>query len=421
MQRDEPATDSSIRTVRHELSMRSLFSLLAILAGLWLIWRLWQIVLLIVIALVLAGTISPVVDWLEHHRIKRNWGLAIVLLALLGVITGIGAIVVPSLVSQVSSLIASVPAMQTRVLSYVSRIPTLAHATQSFQAMRVEQLLAPVGTYALAIASGTATVIVLGLTTVVLAFYFLADAERVKGFFFALLPRRFHLRSARILLDMETVVGGYVRGQALTSVLIAIFTFVILWIAGTPNPVALAVVAAFADLIPFIGGVLVILPAGLATLGQGILPTIVICVALIIYMQLESHILVPRIYGQVLRLSPLVVVIALLIGGELMGIVGALLALPAAAGIRVVIEQLRIELPGEQPVETPLHQLDAQAEARYAQQAEGVSAVDAAEIATTIAEQEQAQELVLTGQLGTSPGEREVKPASPLPTPPTHV
>lgn len=231
----------------------------------------------------------------------------------------------------------------------------------------------------------------------VLAVYMLADSQRVKGFAFALLPRRFHLRSARILLDMETVVGGYVRGQALTSLLIGLFVYAVLWVAGTPNPLALAVFAAFADLLPFVGGFLVLAPATLATLPQGALPAALVALALLIYFQVEGHVLIPRIYGQTLRLSSLAVLVTLLIGGQLLGIVGALLALPIAASLRVLIEQLRIDLPGEHPGEDTQRTLDAVAEAEYAAQTEGVSALAASELATVMAEQAQEDQLVTTG------------------------
>jgi len=236
------------------------------------------------------------------------------------------------------------------------------------------------------------------VTTIVMTFYLIADAQHVQGFTFALLPRRFHVRTARIILEMERVVGGYVRGQALTSVLIGLFVFVVLWIAGTPNPLPLAVIAAFADLIPFVGGVLALAPAALATLTIGAWPTLVVSIAIILYMQVESHVLIPRIYGQTLRLSPLTVIVALLIGGQLMGIVGALLALPLAAGLRVVIEQMRIELPGEQTHEATERAIDEQVEALYVEQSAGLPAIDAAGVAMELAEHEQEVLEAVTGE-----------------------
>lgn len=379
-------------TVRHELALRSIFSVVAVAAGAWLVVQIWQIILLLVIALVLAGTVSPMVGWLQRRHVPRTAALGLVLLTSVTAIGGLGALVIPALVTQVAGLITSVPAIQNRLADYLAGLPALARGVVLVRTAQPERLLAPLGAYAFAFASAAAQGAILGLTTVVLAFYLLADTERVKGFAFALMPRRFHLRAARILLDMETVVGGYVRGQALTSLLSGVFVFAVLSVAGTANPLALAVFAAFADLIPFVGGALVLLPAALATLPQGALPAALVSVAILGYLEVESHVLIPRIYGQTLRLSPLAVVVALLVGGQLLGVVGALLALPIAAGLRVVVEQLRIDLPGEQPEASQQRAHDAEAELAYAEQTVGVSARDAAGLATVMAEQEQEDE-----------------------------
>jgi putative heme transporter len=399
MKRDRLRADPPMRIIRHELALRSVFSVLAIAVGLWLLVQIWQIILLFVIALILAGTLSPILGWLEQHHMPRTVALGLILVVLVVGIVGLGALVIPALVTQVGILATDAPTMQGRVAGYLASIPVLASSANAVRSFQPQQLLEPLATSALSFAGVAAGGIILGLTTVVLAFYLIADPQRVKGFFFALLPRRFHLRAARILLDMEAVVGGYVRGQALTSLLIGIFVFVVLWIAGTPAPLALAVLAAFADLIPFVGGVLVLAPAVLATLTAGVVPALIVAVLIIAYLQVESHILIPRIYGQTLRLSPLAVLVALLIGGQLLGIIGALLALPIAASLRVVVEQLRIDLPGEQPGEDAQRALDAEAEALYAEQTEGISALDAAGVATSMAEEALDEEQSVIGQV----------------------
>ena len=389
MERKEPQRVPVMRIVRHEFSLRSIFSLLAIAAGIWLLALIWQIILLLVIALILAGTLNPILAWFERHNVPRTIALSLVLVVLVLAIAGLGALVLPTLVTQIGILITNAPAIQTRLADYLASIPLLARSATSIRSAQPAQFLEPLAASALTSASAAATVVVLGLTTIVLASYLLADPQRVKGFAFALLPRRFHLRAARILLEMEMVVGGYVRGQALTSLLIGVFVFVVLWAFGASAPLAIGIVAAFADLLPFVGGALVLVPAVLVALPLGLLPTVIIAVLIIAYLQVESHVLIPRIYAQTLRLSSLAVVIAILIGGQLLGIVGALLALPVAAGVRVLVEQLRIELPGEQPGESTQRTLDAVAETAYAQQTEGISAIDAVAVATVMAEQAQ--------------------------------
>src|SRR5262249_24299619 len=153
-------------------------------------------------------------------------------------------------------------------------------------------------------AGAAVQVVLLAVTTVVVAFYLIADHERVIRLLFALLPRHVHVRAARILVDMEGVVDSYVRGQVLTSLLVGVVVFVGLWLVGTPNPLALAAFAAFADLIPFVGGVLVVVPTVLATLARGLVPALVVLAVILGYLQVESHVVVPRVYGKTLRLSP---------------------------------------------------------------------------------------------------------------------
>jgi predicted PurR-regulated permease PerM len=272
--------DRQPQIIRHELALRSIFSIVAIAAGLWLLVQLWQIILLLVIALILAGTVSPIVAWLEQHYMTRTVALALILLLFVLAIAGLAALVIPALVAQIAGLVASAPVIQAQFADYLAGLPILGGSAGAVREARPALLLETLGASALTFASAAAQVVILGLTTVVLAVYLLADPQRVKGFAFALLPQRFHLRSARILLDMETVVGGYVRGQALTSLLIGLFVYAALWIAGTPNPLALAVFAAFADLIPFVGGFLVLAPAALATLPQGVVPAVIVALAI---------------------------------------------------------------------------------------------------------------------------------------------
>lgn len=387
--------------IRYELSFRTIITVVATIAACWLLIRVWQIILLLVIALVLAGTLSPLLAWLERHTIKRPLGLGIVLIGMIALIGGLGALVVPALASQITSVVDNAPQMRTQLADTLATIPGLTNAAQTVREAELSGVVSTIGTQALAYAAVALQSVFYAIMALILAIYLLADHERVQGFIFALLPRRYHLRSARVLLDMETIVGGYVRGQALTSILIAVFTWVVLAAFGVPNALALAVIAGFADLIPLIGPILAVAPPVLAALTQGPVTATIVLALLLVYNQIENHILIPRVYGQTMRLSPVAVIVSLLTGGALLGVVGALLALPIAAGIRVLVEDLRIELPGELTGEQSQRTNQDEAEARYAEQSEGASAVEAAVIATTFAEQLQEDERLTTGQLET--------------------
>jgi predicted PurR-regulated permease PerM len=220
---------------------------------------------------------------------------------------------------------------------------------------------------------------------VVLAFYFLSDGKRTQGALYALVPRGYHMRLARILDNLETIVGGYMRGQLLTCAGIGVFTYLLLMACGVPNALSLALFAAVMDVIPFVGGLLAAGPAVLATLPRGVPMALVVAVAMFVYMEFESRVLVPKVYGHVLRLSPPAVVLALLAGGLLLGVMGALLALPIAAGLQMILEELRVEMPGDDSEDRSALARDAKTEATYERMSAGSTAPEAGRIARDLA------------------------------------
>ncbi len=373
--------------MRIELSLRSIFAVIAIVLGLWLLGQLWQILLLIVEAAVLAASLNPVLTWLQAHGVKRTIALGLILIAMVASVVGLGALVVPAMAAQVSAVIAGAPELQARIADALAGVPVLGERAAALRDSPPTDLAAPAAKDALPFALQALEGMVLGLTAVVMAFYFLADKERTIGFLYALLPRRYHVRTARILQDMERIVGGYVRGQAITSGISGVFVFALLWIVGAPNALALAVLAAVADAIPFIGIVITLIPAAGAGLAVGPGTALIVVVAFLAFQEFESRILIPRVYGQALRLSPVVVIVALLVGGKLLGIIGALLALPMAAGIRVLIEDLRIDLPGEVPGEKTERAIEEHADAVYEARTAGAPAVEAAQVAAELAQE----------------------------------
>ena len=208
----------------------------------------------------------------------------------------------------------------------------------------------------------------------------------MQGALYALVPRRFHVRTARVLISLEAIVGGYIRGQVITSVLIAVFTFVLLTVLRVPNALALAAFAGFTDVIPFVGGILATAPAVLASLSRGPGVTIAILVLMVAYQEFESRFLIPRIYGRTLKLPSAGVLVALLIGGRLGGVFGALFALPIAAALVSIVKESRVELPGDATMDPAQQKADARAERTYARRTEGANPTEAAQAALEVAE-----------------------------------
>jgi putative heme transporter len=393
----EPSHDKTDRerlTVhRIEISYKTILAVVLTVAAIWLLNVLLPILVVLVMALILVGTLSPAVGWLERHRVKRPLAIAIIFIGCAIVVGGIGLVTLPSLSTQVSQTLGDLPHLQKSLALRLESHHLTAPMADAIRSFNPEKRLKSLDmSSALAASLGVVEVIGYLATSVVLAIYFIADGERTRGFLFAVFPRRFHVRLARVLLNLETIVGGYLRGQVITSLAIGIFTFGLLTITRVPNALALAAFAAVTDVIPFVGGLLATTPAVLVSLSRSGVVTLIVLCAMIGYQEFESRVIVPRVYGRALRLSSAVVVLALLAGGKLGGVIGALLALPIAAALRMLVEELRVDLPGDNTDDPKLRARDARAERTYDRETAGASPEEAAAVATELANRERASE-----------------------------
>ncbi len=386
----EPA--ETRRTLRIEIAPRTLVWILLGVACVWLAIELWAVVVVLLVALVLVGTFDPLVAWMERHGLKRGRALALIFLLIAMLIAAILLVTVPPLVTQLQHLIEDAPTEKRRLISFLQQYQWTTPFWKALSAVPIDDLVKHAGDKLIGYSGEILTGIGYAVTTLFLALYLLADPTRAKTLLYAVVPRSHHVRLARILIELKTIVGGYMRGQVITSVAITVFTFGLLSAFHVRDAFALAVFAGLTDVIPFIGGYLASAPAIFSVASQGTAQMLIVAGAMAVYQEFESRILVPRVYGRTLRMSPAIVLIALLIGGMLMGILGALLALPIAAGLQMMVRELRVELPGQAPPEAEDRERDERAEHIYEQLAAGESVEKAAEIANRLAESLKAKE-----------------------------
>lgn len=375
-------------TLRVELSPTTLLWVLGLIAAVWVAFRLSSVLIVVTVALVLVGTLDPIVAWLEKRGIRRGRALALVFLVLAAGLVGIMLLTVPPLIVQLAHLIAAAPAGRDRLVAELSAYEWSGPLIQTAKSLPLDDLVARAGPVLLDYSSDLLKFIGLALSALFLAIYLLADPATSRGMLFAIVPRKHHIKLARILLELKVIVGGYIRGQLITSAAITVFVFLFLTLFGVKDALAIALFAGLTDVIPFIGGYIASAPVIIAVAGRGTGAIIVAVIAMLVYQELESRVIVPRVYGRVLRLHPAIVVIALLVGGTLMGIFGALLALPIAAGVQMVMRELRVELPGDATAHDAERERDRQVEKLYEQLADQAPAVDAAEIAGRLAHTE---------------------------------
>jgi predicted PurR-regulated permease PerM len=325
--------------IRIDLSLRNLVAIAAVVLGLWLLGRLWSVVLLAAVGLLIAAALMPYVDWL--WRRTHNRALA-VLIVVLGVLLGVSVIllvVIPPMVAQGHDLWEQAPSIQQRMAGFAREREwhDLADRIEEFEP---EQAMASTFQTRQVVDTGRAVLFgIFSLFTVFfLSAYFLLDARRLKQFLYFSTPRPWHPHIRELLPALQRVVGGYIRGQAITSASIFVFTYIVLTILDIPNALALSAIAAIADLIPLVGVYIFLIPITLVALTVSFTAAAIALGLMIAYQQFEDRVLIPRVYGSTLRLPTIVVVLAILAGAELLGLVGALLALPVAAGLRVIVE-----------------------------------------------------------------------------------
>ena len=372
--------------MRLELSPRTMVSLVLVGAFLWLLIRLWPVLLVLVVALLVAGTLSPPVRWLEERRVGRGLGIAIVFTLFFIFAILLAGLTIPTLVSQTVGLLEHEPAWRAEVADRLAASHLSAPLADWLRGLKPDALTRAVGAFVFAFSARAFAAVAYGVSALFLGLYIMIDRDRLRGGLFAVVPRSHHIRLSRIVMNLETIVGAYIRGQMITCLLIAVFTFLLLVACGVENALALAVFAGLADVLPYIGPLFSVGPAVLAALARGPVIAGVVLVAMLAYEEFESRVLIPRIYGRALRLPSSVVLVALLAGGTLMGILGALLALPVAAAAMMLVQELRVELPGEQEQfeDRQVRKADDRAEAEYERRTEGVGAEQAAAIAVEI-------------------------------------
>jgi putative heme transporter len=378
-----PAQDNTV--VRFEIAPRSILWVLATIVGVWLFIQLRAVALLLVVALVFAGTFNPPIEWMERRGLKRIYALTLLFVALLLVTSLLAFLTVPSFIDQLGQIVREAPRHRDELVVMLQQREFTAPLAHAVQGAGLEATLARIQSGLVDYAPRAVTALAWAVTTLFLAFYLLADGKRTQGALYAIVPRDYHMRLARILQNMEEIVGGYMRGQLITSAAIGVFTFLLLLILHVPNALPIALFAALADVIPFVGGLLATAPAVLSALSQSVTAGIAVLVALFLYQEFENRILIPKVYGHVLRLSPATVVLALIAGGILGGFIGALLALPIAAGLQMMLTELRVEMPGDDSSDRPELAKNAQTEATYERMSAGATAPEAGQIARNLA------------------------------------
>lgn len=320
-----------------QLQAATILRVLVTLLLLWVIYQLWELVIVCAFSLLLAVTAEPVVDWLERRGLARGFAVVVLGAGLLAAILLTVVFVAPPLIDQIQSLLHNLTGLSKSAVAKVRPVsPFLSGVLDEvFQLPRSPQVEAWLKR-PLIWGEVAAETLAGGIFAFTLTLYLLYHGKRTYAWLIAYVPRRRRAKVAETLPEVSDVVLAYMRAQIITTVLFALFTFIVLNVLHVPAALALALLAGFCDVIPLVGIVIATTPAVLLAFTVSHVTAGAVLLLYLLYAAFEGYILVPRLYGHHLRLSPLVVLLALAIGGRLQGIAGALLILPLVAAYPIV-------------------------------------------------------------------------------------
>jgi predicted PurR-regulated permease PerM len=324
------------------------FAVATFLSGVLLLWTLYltrKVMLLLYVSGLLAVGLSPTVRWLEHRlgsrrqRVPRWFAILVLYLAILGVIAVVIWSIVGPLGSQLKALWTALPEYADNLQRLLVRHRLITHRwTWSEIFKSVPEPAAALGGVFGAVkgvvGAGGALVLVL-----VLPYYLLLESASLHRSFLRVFPVERRAQVARLTRDVTTTVGAWLGGQLLLSFIIGATAALGLWIIGVPYFYVLALLCAIGELIPVIGPILAAIPAVLLGFTVSLNTGLFVAAYFGVQQFLENHFLVPRIMQRQVGLSSATVIASLLIGTELCGFVGAILAVPTAAIIQVLLQE----------------------------------------------------------------------------------
>jgi predicted PurR-regulated permease PerM len=333
----------------------ALLTAAVVLGAFFLLWQVRTFIGWFVIALFLAAVLNPAVNWLQrrHRLMKRPIAIALTYLGVFVALLVVVGIFLPVLVDQINGFIkfvttaANAPEGPTKYIEGLAKDNGLGGFMQRFEDQLDElrkqlggvlkNLLSSSGQIALSVAGMIAAL----ATVLTLTFFLLLGSERYVNTGVGLFPERHQPLVRRIMGQAAGAISGYITGNLAISVICGITTFIVLLLLGMPYAAPLALLVAVLDLIPLVGATLG--GALLVIVGLFVEPwkAVVLLVFVLVYQQVESNFFQPMVYSKAVQLNGLVILIALLVGGQLLGIPGALLAIPVAEIIRILITELR--------------------------------------------------------------------------------
>ena len=321
--------------IKFDISFSAILKVAVSLLAIYLLYLVRDILALLFVTVIIVSAISPIIDWLQKYLKNRSLAVALVFIILLVAFTGVLYAIIPPLVQQTTQLARNIP-------SYIAKLTPYYRAAQDYMPSlqssfdKISSGLASASGNIFSATAGIFGGIVSLITVVVLSIYFLLDEKAFKNSFFSLIPEEKRDDVTEISKKLVSKVGEWLRGQLTLGLVVGFIDFIALAIIGIPYALTLGLISAIMEIIPVIGPIISGAIAAAVAITISPVKALIVIAVYIIVQQLENHILVPQIMKKAVGLSPVIIIIAVVTGAKLLGVTGALLAIPIAAIISVI-------------------------------------------------------------------------------------
>lgn len=329
-----------------EISTGSIFRAIVLVLFFVFLYALQDVLIVFLFGLIIASAISPFANWLDQKGFPRLWGVLLLFLIVLGLFGLIASLVIPSISADIDQLVTTLPVVFEKVSTSLEDVQQGAPAYLDFVS-EIQNILSGLSSY-LQQSSQSVVGLVVGIfggiisfiAVLVISFYLSVTKKGIESFLESVVPEKYEAYVKDLWKRSERKVGLWLQGQLLLALIVGLVVYVGLSLMGIKFALILGLLAFAFEIVPVVGPVLAAIPAVILAFLQDPVMGLWVIVFYVIVQQLENHILVPVVMGRTVGLNPVVVIIALLVGGQLAGIAGMILSIPVATVIVEVIDDL---------------------------------------------------------------------------------
>ena len=337
--------ENNKRSIYINITALTIVKIIGVFILFYFLFLIQSILAILFISLVLASAVDPWIDWMQKKKIPRGFGILLIYIAMFAIIIAAISMIIPPIVEQSTELATNFPEIYKKVISGFSALKeySITHGLEDdmnkYLGTVSENLESAVGGV-FSTVSGIVGSVFTFLLVLVITFYMTVEENAMKKIVWSIVPKKNQIYVMQLINRMQKKIGLWLRGQLILSLIIFVLTYIGLLILGVKYALVLAFIAGITEFVPYLGPIIASVPAIFLSFTQAPLLGVFVGILYIIIQQVENHIIVPKLMQKVVGLNPLVSIAVLMIGFNIAGIIGAILAIPVATAANVVIKDI---------------------------------------------------------------------------------